>query len=371
MPYLVALVGLAIVFVTLIDAFEVVLLPRPVRRRLRANHYFFAATWAVWARLAALVQAGRRREDFLGVFGPLSMVSIFATWALSLIVGFGMVHWALQTLVPDGIAPSMHSVLTVSGDAFFTLGYGDIVPHHVLARVLIILEAGTGFCFVALTIGYLPVLYQHFTQRDVQLIEFGARAGTPPTAATLLAWHGRQDDGQFDDWLREWEMWASDLVQSHSAYPMLAFYRTQHEGQSWLAALAVVLDTCALIILASDATQSRQAAATFVTARLVLDEISESLRTGIGAHMADKRLAPEAVGPLGRIAAQTLPDWIDDAATHAALLRMRQSYEPQLDGLANYLLLTVPDWIDPKAEQPSRPDNRDEVVARLLAGRAR
>jgi hypothetical protein len=81
MQYAAAPVGLILVLATLLDAFEIVLLPRPARHRLRLNHYFYLRTGAVWSRLAARWPGGRRREDLLGIFGPLSMVMLFAVWA--------------------------------------------------------------------------------------------------------------------------------------------------------------------------------------------------------------------------------------------------------------------------------------------------
>ena len=179
-PLTALLLGTVLVLATLIAAFEVVLLPRPVRRRIRLNRYFFKCTWALWASCADLWPVGRRREDFIGVYGPLSMVMLFAFWGTCPIVGFGLMHSALLGLVPEARSDTLVSEIIVSGDAFFTLGYGDNVPAYPLARLLVVFEAGTGFGFIALTIGYLPVRYQHFTRRDLELIEFSARLRAPP-----------------------------------------------------------------------------------------------------------------------------------------------------------------------------------------------
>lgn len=212
-PYAVAFVGIVVVLATLVDAFEVVLLPRPVRRPLRLNRYFFLRTWWAWSRLAERLPVGPRRENFVGVYGPLSMVLLFSLWAICLIVGFGLLQWSLESLLGEMHAVSFGRELIMSGDAFFTLGYGDIVPAHPVARLLIIFEAGTGFGFIALTVSYLPVLYQHFATRDTQLIELAVRAGTPPSGVGLLRWHiAKGDLRQMDDWLREWEHWAGELI---------------------------------------------------------------------------------------------------------------------------------------------------------------
>lgn len=368
MPVTVLLLGALLVLSILVDAFEVVLLPRPVRRQVRLNRYFFRLTWAAWSRIAKLWPAGRRREDFIGVYGPLAMVLLFALWAACLIVGFGLMQWALQRLVPDAGSDSLAAQMLVSGDAFFTLGYGDNVPHNLLARLLVIVEAGTGFGFIALTIGYLPVLYQHFARRDIQLIEFSARAGSPPTAAALLAWHAHGNAESLERWLAGWETWASDLIESHAVYPMLAFYRSQHEGHSWLGSLAVVLDVCTLLIAGGADARCHQATATFSALRRMLDESSEALATGRPNATSDRRMDDASLHTLAPTIHKFLPEWCNDAAARQAIRKLRSTYEPQLEGLAAYLMLPLPDWVDPAGLAQER-FGRDAVVQQLMDGR--
>ena len=178
----VAFLGFALIAGALQDAFEVVLLPRRVERRVRFMHYFFRFTWAVWSRLGRLLPAGIRREGFLGIYGPLSMVLLFACWAISIVIGFGFLQWALQAKAVMTMGPTLASQLYLSGDTFFTLGYESLAFRTDLSHILIIIEAGTGFGFIALMVSYLPVLYHDFSQRDAQIIQLDARAGSPPTA---------------------------------------------------------------------------------------------------------------------------------------------------------------------------------------------
>ncbi|RZI96694.1 MAG: two pore domain potassium channel family protein [Variovorax sp.] len=366
MTYLIAFIGLVLVLATLLDAFEVVLLPRPVRRRLQVNRYFFRLAWAAWSWLARRLPAGPRREDFIGVFGPLSMVSLFGAWALLLIIGFALMHWALPHLHSGAPLLGLTDALVVSGDAFFTLGYGDVVPHHAGGRLMVIVEAGTGFGFIALTIAYLPVLYQHFSRRDCQLIDLSLRAGTPPAAAALLEWHvGAGGQAALTAWLRDWELWASELVESHSAYPMLSFYRSQHSDQSWLAALAVVMDTCALLIAGARDGGPPQAAATFAAARRALRVASDSLDVvpAAQAHSGHRAgFSPREARALCAL----LPGWDGDAAASASLQKLRGAFMPLVAALADHLMLRmdVPDEADPDLDgAPSR----DHVVRRLAA----
>src|SRR5262249_12251993 len=140
--------------------------------------------------------------------------------------------------------------LYLSGVTFFTLGYGEVVPMTALGRVLIVAESGLGFGFMAVIIGYLPVLYQAFSRREVTISLLDARAGSPPSAAqVLLRLAQARNFAALDPFLAEWERWAAELLESHLSFPVLSYYRSQHDNQSWLAAVTTILDTCALLIV--------------------------------------------------------------------------------------------------------------------------
>ena len=158
----------------------------------------------------------------------------------------------------------------------FTLGLGDVVPHSRLARGIIIFESGVGLGFVALVIGYLPVLYQAFSRREVSVALLDSRAGSPPNAAELLRRHSFEGGQEaLTVLLEEWERWAAEILESHISYPILCFYRSQHDTQSWLSALVSILDTCALRIAVIEGMPSRQAQLTFVMARHAVVDIGQ------------------------------------------------------------------------------------------------
>ena len=117
------------------------------------------------------------------------------------------------------------------------------------AEFLAVAEAGLGFGFLAVIIGYLPVLYQAFSAREQTIALLDARAGSPPTAGEffkrILPGDGVDDVGRFFD---EWERWCADLLDSHLSFPVLGFYRSQHDNQSWLSALAFILDASAAVL---------------------------------------------------------------------------------------------------------------------------
>ncbi len=360
---LLALAALCLIVVVLQDAFEVMLLPRRVARRFRAARLYFRSVWGVWKRCSRVFR-GARREHFLSMFGPLSMVLLFVLWALCLIVGFGVLGWTLQARSPH---PSpVADQIYMSGVTFFTLGYGDVVPHSHFARTLSVSEAGLGFGFLALVIGYLPVLYQLFSRREAHVIQLDVRAGTPPTACTLLSRHSEPDGLlKLDELLREWEVWGSELLESHLSYPMLVYYRSQHDSQSWLAALTAVIDTCALILVGVEGTQPLQARMTFTMGRMVIVEMARSFGVSPSRYDGGDRLGNDGYRQLIDSLTEAGLRWTDATNAQDTLAALRATYEPLLDALANRLLLTLPPWLS----AGTGPDNWQVGHRGLIASR--
>ena len=213
-------IGAILFLVVLQDAFEVMLLPRRVRRRWRLARYYFQGFWLMWRGAARLWPAGERRERFLSIFGPLSMTLLFSLWALALIIAFGLLQWAAQAHPPARSASSLGEELYFSGVTFFTLGYGDLAPHTSWARLLAVVEAGAGFGLIAVVIGYLPVLYQLFSDREAHVLQLDARAGSPPSAVTFLCRHAEAGGlAEVDEVLRVWEIWGVSCSRAISPIP--------------------------------------------------------------------------------------------------------------------------------------------------------
>src|SRR5256886_14795269 len=113
---------------------------------------FYRSTWIRW-RAAARALSGRKRDVFLSIFGPLSLILLLALWAVGSVFSFGLLQWAAGSamrVVGDGSggAPGFWSDVYMSGTTFFTLGLGDVVPRTALAKTLTVIEAGTGFAFL-------------------------------------------------------------------------------------------------------------------------------------------------------------------------------------------------------------------------------
>src|SRR5882757_10659333 len=157
------IVGAVTILTILLDAFETIVLPRRVQRGFRLTSLFYRSTWNLWSRGAKHIAKVSRRENFLGYFGPLSLIVLLGLWLIGLIVGFTFVQHGLgDHLQTSGQKLDFWTLLYHSGETFFTLGYGDITPNNAAARALAVLEAGMGFAFLGVVVGYLPVLYSAF-----------------------------------------------------------------------------------------------------------------------------------------------------------------------------------------------------------------
>lgn len=364
------LIGLIVLGALLQDAFEVMLLPRRVARRWRLTRGYFRLTWSLWRFFARNVPVGAQREQFLGIFGPLSMMLLFSIWAAGLIFAFALVQWALLTA--NGHAPAFGQQVYLSGVTFFTLGYGDVLPVGGWGKSLAVIEAGTGFGFIAVVIGYLPVLYQLFSRREAHVIQLDARAGSPPRAITLLRRHAESDGlAKIDDLLRAWEIWGSELLESHLSYPMLAYYRSQHDDQSWLAALAAIMDTCALILIGVADLSPLQARMTFAMARQVIVELVRSLDLPELHTPATPRFTSADYADMVAHFADAGLTWNGPEDGEEILAAVRATYEPQLAALADYLAIEIPGWSG-GAETPDHWERgaRGIIARRLVEGLA-
>jgi hypothetical protein len=341
-----SLLGFILIAVVLWDAFETIVLPRRVNRRFRVARMFYRLTWYLWSRKTKNIKSEHYRETYLGFYGPLSLIMLLVLWASTLITGFALLHWGLGTHIN---APEKHltflTYLYASGTMFFTLGLGDIAPKEIFGRLLFVIESGTGFAFLAVIIGYLPVLYQAFSQREIHVTLLDARAGSPPTALNLLQ-HYAGDDmaASLQKLLEDWELWCGDILETHLSYPVLAFYRSQHDHQSWVTALTTILDVSALIVVGLEGVPKKQAKFTFAMARHTAVDLAQVFYTNPDRHLHE-RLSHEDFLRLKEILQKAGVAFASEADIETKLKEIRKTYEPYMQTLAEYLLMPIPPFI--------------------------
>jgi Ion channel len=346
--------GIIIIWVVLLDAFETVVLPRRVLRNFKLTAYFYRRTWIPWRWTARHIKKTSRQQNFLGYFGPLSLILLLGFWASSLILGFALVQYGIgghEQL--SGEPLNFGKILYHSGETFFTLGYGDIVPTSGAARALSVFEAGMGFAFLGVVIGYIPVVYSSFSRREIQISMLDARAGSPPSAAELLVrLAGRTEDpgvsqSLLDEVLREWERWAAELLESQISYPVLSFFRSQHSNQSWLGALTTMLDVSSLVLTGIEGVQPGQAKLTFAMARHAAVDLTQVVNARFDSGYTD-RLPEQEYEALRQTLAAAGLKLRSDEYGRDKLGRLRMMYEPYVHATGKHLMLIPPPWQHPE-----------------------
>jgi hypothetical protein len=189
------------------------------------------------------------------------------------------------------------------------------------------------------------VLYGAFSRREVSVALLDGRAGSPPTSAELLRRHafaGGQE--ALAVLLIEWERWAAELLESHVSYPILCYYRSQHDNQSWLSALTAVLDTCALLISMVPGAASRQAQLTFAMARHALVDLAQVVNARYDPQAVDRLSANDRARLLQSLLSR---GWKlrEGAEAEKKLVYLRSLYEPYAMGIARNLYIQLPPWI--------------------------
>jgi Ion channel len=346
MHIFITIIGALIIFAVLLDAFETVVLPRRVQRKFRITTWFYRRTWIPWRKIATYIKSPGRRENALGYFGPLSLLVLLGLWATGLIYGFALLQYGAGEHVQlSNERITFADLVYHSGETFFTLGYGDIVPTSGISRTLAVIEAGMGFGFLGTVVGYLPTIYSAFSRREVQISLLDARAGSPPTASELLARFGSSpQQTALDQILREWERWSSEVLESHISYPPLSFFRSQHTNQSWLGALTTILDSTALVIAGVDGIRNEQAKVTFAMARHAVVDIAQLVHAQYDPDFPD-RLPAEELSRLRKSLAERGLRLKEGAEFEEKLGYLRSLYESYAQSSARNLLITLPTWI--------------------------
>jgi hypothetical protein len=280
------------------------------------------------------------------VYGPISLLFLVLLWAALIVVAFALLYWGGGSRFH---APAeLHGVagdLFLSGATLFTLTMGDVVPASALERLLMIIEAGTGLGFLAMVIGYLPTLSQAFSRREANVTLLDARAGSPPSASELLLRHAESHE-MLAELLDQWDRWSADLLETHISFPVLAYYRSQHDNQSWVAALTAILDTCAMIVASVEGGPVRPARLAFAMARHAAVDLTLVFRLA-PRPPEPGRLDSHELARLRRVLAAAGLSLRAETDADERLGRLRKMYEPYMFALGAFLLMPLPPWASP------------------------
>lgn len=339
MVILVAFLGIVLVAVALSDAFQTIILPRRVSG-VTVSKIFYQLTWKPVAAVGRRMPLGERRETFLSTYGPVSLLLLIVLWGTILIVGFALLLWA------SGLNPSVTGAnnLYVSGTTFTTLGMGDFPPKTDLARFITVVEAGTGFGFLAVVISYLPILYQSFSRRETSISMLDEWAGSPPSGGELLRRALRANAmDELRPLLGRWEQWTAELLESHLSYQVLSYFRSQHENQSWLAALTAIMDLSTIWQAGKAEGKTWASRHLYAIGRHALGDLSQVLRA-TPIFDAPDRLSEAELAAIYEVVVE-VGTGVDLATFRDRLNTLRKGYEPYAFALSRELLMELPPWM--------------------------
>ena len=345
-------VGALLLVLVFWDLFQSIVLPRPSPGWFRIGRYLIRGSWRL-VRAVGRGRDGRTHDTLLGYFAPAVTIALLAVWLLTLMLGYGLILFALR----DQLRPPAADLATTTyfaATSILTLGFGDIVAQGGMARVVAILAAATGLGTVALVVTFLFSLYGSFQRREVQVVTLESAAGAPPSAVALLETYARLGlVNRLPDLFLEWERWAAEVLDTHVAYPLLLYFRSSHDNLTWIGALGSVLDAASLVLTTIEGVPRGEA----------------ELCRRVGAHLVED--ISNLGNRMGRVRGGTATDGIpaspelDLVAFAAARERLslagyrlspteeawpafatvRASYAPRLEGMADHWAATSTSWL--------------------------
>jgi len=354
--------GLAIILGIFYDLFQTVVLPRPAVRKVQLARYLIRPAWWMWRGIGRRIRRIDRSEGFLAAYGPLSLLGLFVVWGLALTLGYALLIDAL------GIQfhPALHDFSTaiyISATTLVPLSYGDFVPEQGLARFVTVAESATGVAIAALAITLLFTLYESFRTREEFVVALDALAGAPPSGVHILeasAKHGMRPELKetFDDWRR----WSAMVLESHLAYPLLAYFRSSHDNEAWINSFAAVMDAAALMISSVEDESEGAARLMFTVGNHLVEDLNWVFRLKAAENpILEMAEYDEAITRLKAAGFQ-----IKDGDGWTAFSGLRSKYASTLNQIAHRLAITPAQWVGDRSYLPHRerrPRRRKEVKA--------
>jgi hypothetical protein len=349
------LAGILIVAWILWDVFQTVVVPRPTPTRVRLARFLTRGMWGLWRLRANQAGTPMSREKMLGSFAPLLVLTLVGSWIVGFIIGYGFILYGLRAEMLN--EPDLGTAIYQSGITVLTIGYGDVTARGDLSRVTELLAAGTGLGTVALGITYLFSLYGSFQRREELVTTLDARAGAPPSGVSMLETFARLD--LWDDlprFLAEWEIWCAQVLDSHVAYPILIYFRSSHDNESWVSALGAVLDAATLVVTSvargpkGQPVPTGQAILTVKGGGHLVEDLSHFLGfRGSSEVMVERAEFDTARDRLKRAGITLQPN---AEAAWAKFAEVRSGYAAPLNQMAAYLMTPPTTWIGDRSILP-------------------
>ena len=349
MRILVGVLGGVLVVLMLFEIFLAFLLPRRVKRDPLLARRVAIYAFRPWRALARRLPENAA-DTLLGMYGPFGLLLDLVLWVAMLMFGYGCLQWAGGSHLGVSGPVDFGQDLYFSSASLVSSGTAGLAAHATFARVVQVLDAAPGLGVLTIVIGYLPSLYQAFSRRETTVSQLDARAGSPPSAGRLVV-RATQRGGwpALNEYLRGWEVWSAELMETHLSYPMLAFFRSQHVNQNWLSALVTILDASSLAVSAAPEGTVEEARFTFAISRHAIADLAYTFRTKPGAATVDRLPAADFDALIAEVRSTGVELRDAPEAIRERLGRFRALYEPYAQVLAQRVELALPPWLAPES----------------------
>lgn len=355
-----AIIGILIISIVLIDVFQTVVVPRRSPRAFRISSLFVRLFWLPWRKLG--VGTTKRRSYLLSIFAPLSLILLLGVWVITLIIGYALILYALQNSIKP-VIQDFGTALYVAGTGLFTLGFGDFVATG-LARVVMLTAAGTGLAVTSMVIAFLFSLYSSLQQREVVVDIIEARAGSPPSGVTLLETYARlRILDQLPQDIGTWEVWAASILESHTAYPILTFFRSTQDNDSWVSTLGAMLDASTLLLTTIKTEHCGRAYLMHRMGCRILVDLHHLFQLPRQGELEVNREQFEK----SRASLASFGFTLQDAeSSWTAFVEMHSAYSSLLNTLVQYFATTPLIWTNNEVPAPHPLARRQNKIVKLL-----
>ena len=347
--------GVTLVAIATADALHTLITTRRSSSPRWPTNTFYRKTWQPCRRLAQSMRSDHRRESFLALYAPLSLLGLLLMWVTALIVGWALAWWAMRDQM-DGVE-QFGDALYFSGVAFFTVGFGDVLPVGFVPRVLVLFEAMSGLTSIALLIGYLPTLFSAYSDREAMLLTLDDLADGRITPLGLVVSIVRDGDPETAyPFFAEWERWTARLLQSHTTYPMLMLFRSQHTGQSWLTGLGLVTDAAVTFAACVPGADTREPMRMYRRGARTFEVLGERFRvtpSEQGAVSYEQFQAGYGIIASSGMALRPMDESFERVTA------LRATYIPEMEGLIDALLAPRGFWSHPVRAADPTPHEAD------------
>jgi hypothetical protein len=239
------LFGLSIVIYTLLSAIRTFVLPRGDNVGL--TRIVFRTVFSIFSIAGGKAKTYHQRDRIMALFAPITLLVLPVVWLIFIALGYTLMYWAIG-------AGTLYEAFKISGSSLYTLGFftpdsiGKVGMDGLGATILELSEATIGLGLVALLISYLPTMYSAFSKRETLVTMLEVRADSPPSPIVLITRaHSIRGLHYLSELWPEWEVWFSEIDESHTSLAPINFFRSPQPDRSWITAAGTVLDAASLM----------------------------------------------------------------------------------------------------------------------------